>query len=155
MESSVGRWKEQYLAPYLFNEYLELVGDRIDINVAGSFAEMLTECADLEIPLASLAARRRRLMLTGGFPELLLVPRRGDEATALFDSQRILRSDAVERAIYKDIPQTFGIDNPMLLERMLYILGGQVAARKRSIGSVPIPSGVSSGRTPSTFGASR
>jgi hypothetical protein len=138
MESSVGRWKEQYLAPYLFNEYLELVGDRIDINVAGSFAEMLTECADLEIP-----------------PELLLVPRRGDEATALFDSQRILRSDAVERAIYKDIPQTFGIDNPMLLERMLYILGGQVAARKRSIGSVPIPSGVSSGRTPSTFGASR
>jgi predicted AAA+ superfamily ATPase len=37
-----------------------------------------------------------------------------------------LRSDAVERAIYKDIPQTFGVSEPMLLERLLYTLGGQI-----------------------------
>ena len=48
-----------------------------------------------------------------------------DEASALLQSQRILRNDAIERAIYKDIPQAFGVDNPMLLERMLYTLAGQ------------------------------
>jgi predicted AAA+ superfamily ATPase len=66
--------------------------------------------------------------LTGGFPELLLSGHAGrdDEATILLESQRILRSDAVDRAIYKDIPQAFNIDNPMLLERLLYTLAGQV-----------------------------
>lgn len=44
----------------------------------------------------------------------------------LLESQRILRSDAVERGVYKDIPQAYGIDNPMALERLLYILAGQV-----------------------------
>ena len=34
-------------------------------------------------------------------------------------------TDAVERAIYKDIPQAFGVDNPLLLERLLYTLAGQ------------------------------
>jgi predicted AAA+ superfamily ATPase len=37
-----------------------------------------------------------------------------------------LRSDAVERAIYKDIPQAFGVDNPKMLERLLYTLAGQI-----------------------------
>lgn len=47
----------------------------------------------------------------------------------------MLRSDAVERALYKDIPQSFGIDNPMLLERLLYVLAGQ-------IGGVLSPTGI-------------
>jgi predicted AAA+ superfamily ATPase len=45
----------------------------------------------------------------------------------LLSSQQLLRSDAVERAVYKDIPQSFGVDNPMMLERLLYVLAGQVA----------------------------
>lgn len=44
----------------------------------------------------------------------------------LLVSQQVLRNDAVERAIYKDIPQSFGIDHPMIVERLLYILAGQV-----------------------------
>jgi predicted AAA+ superfamily ATPase len=41
-------------------------------------------------------------------------------------SQRVLRSDAVERAIYKDLPQAFEIGEPVKLERLLYALAGQV-----------------------------
>lgn len=41
-------------------------------------------------------------------------------------AQQMLRSDAIERAIYKDIPQSYRIDNPMALERLLYILAGQI-----------------------------
>lgn len=38
----------------------------------------------------------------------------------------MLRSDAVERAIYKDIPQVFGVENPIVLERLLYVLAGRM-----------------------------
>ncbi|MCY4512664.1 MAG: AAA family ATPase [Bdellovibrionales bacterium] len=41
-------------------------------------------------------------------------------------SQQILKSDAIERAIYKDIPQSYRIDSPLTLERLLYVLAGQV-----------------------------
>src|SRR5690606_35168895 len=50
-----------------------------------------------------------------------------DDQARLLRSQRVLRSDAVERAIYKDIPQAFGVNDPLLLERMLYVLAGQMA----------------------------
>lgn len=40
-------------------------------------------------------------------------------------SQRVLRSDAIERAIYKDIPQSYRI-SPLTLERLLYVLAGQI-----------------------------
>ena len=40
--------------------------------------------------------------------------------------QQKLRSDAIERAIYKDIPQSYRIDSPLTLERLLYVLAGQV-----------------------------
>lgn len=66
-------------------------------------------------------------MLVGGFPELLNRRVEGeDEASQLLESQQVLRADAVERAIYKDIPQSFGLDNPMMLERLLYVLAAQV-----------------------------
>ena len=41
-------------------------------------------------------------------------------------SQQVLRSDAIERAIYKDIPQSYRIDSPLTLERLLYVLAGQI-----------------------------
>jgi predicted AAA+ superfamily ATPase len=47
------------------------------------------------------------------------------EESALLQSQRILRTDAVQSAVYKDIPQAFGVDSPLMLERLLYTLAGQ------------------------------
>lgn len=38
----------------------------------------------------------------------------------------MLRNDAVERAVYQDIPQSFGVGNPMMLERLLYVLAAQI-----------------------------
>ncbi len=128
LESGVGRWEEQYLAPYLFSEYLDLVGRGVSIPVEASLARTLEACIARNVRGDGLADLLRRFLLTGGFPELLIS--RGemeDEASALLESQRILRNDAVERAIYKDIPQVFGIDEPKQLERMLYTLAGQIA----------------------------
>ena len=41
-------------------------------------------------------------------------------------TQQILKSDAIEKAIYKDIPQSYKIDSPITLERLLYVLAGQI-----------------------------
>jgi predicted AAA+ superfamily ATPase len=127
LESGVGRWEEQYLAPYLFTEYLDLVGHRAAVPVQAALAETLDACIAARIDIADLADRRRRFLLTGGFPELLIdaKDRPSDEQSILLQSQRTLRNDAIERAIYKDIPQAFGVQNPKLLERMLYTLAGQ------------------------------
>lgn len=127
-ESGVGRWEEQYLAPYLFGEYLELYDETPDFEAAANLYETVAALGGSHLPIPGLAAHRRRFLLTGGFPELLIAAKSSneDEASLLLDSQRTLRSDAVERAIYKDLPQAFGIDNPMLMERLLYTLAGQI-----------------------------
>jgi len=127
LESGIGRWEEQYLAPYLFDEYLGLLGDQPDLPVGPSLGETLQRLSEGSWWEPRLAPMRQRFSLIGGFPELLLgADPMIDDETYLLKSQRVLRSDAVERAIYKDIPQAFGVSEPMLLERLLYVLAGQV-----------------------------
>lgn len=127
-ESGVGRWEEQYLAPYLFGEYLELFDEPSNLDPSPRLHETISSLVEWHPSMPALAAHRRRFLLTGGFPELLIAAKASgeDEASLLLDSQRTLRSDAIERAIYKDLPQAFGIDNPMLMERLLYTLAGQI-----------------------------
>jgi predicted AAA+ superfamily ATPase len=127
-ESGVGRWEEQYLAPYLFGEYLELFEQPSFADAGASLSETVDMLIGQRPFISNLASLRRKFLLTGGFPELLIAAKASDEdeASLLLDSQRTLRSDAVERAVYKDIPQAFGVDNPMLMERLLYTLAGQI-----------------------------
>jgi predicted AAA+ superfamily ATPase len=128
-ESGVGRWDERYMAPYLFTEYLELVGRPVAVPVRSNLGETIDACIEENLQVSNLVEHRRRYLLTGGFPELLLAKREPlmDEASLLLESQRTLRNDAVERAIYRDIQQAFGVENPMVLERLLYTLAGSVA----------------------------
>ena len=129
LESGVGRWEEQYLSPYLFPEFLSLVGRPVSIPVASNLSETLASCIDARVDVSGLAGLRRSFLLTGGFPELLIERKTidlEDDASLLLQSQRILKTDAVDRAIYMDIPQAFQVSNPRLLERMLYSLAGQI-----------------------------
>lgn len=131
-ESGVGRWDEYNLAPYSFDEFLNLLGRGVDLPSGSTLGDSLRACIDDPPTLPDIANLRRRFMLTGGFPELLIRTRGADDlaeadaGSLLIESQKTLGADAVERAIYKDIPQVFGIDNPMVLERLLYVLGGQI-----------------------------
>jgi uncharacterized protein len=129
VESGIGRWSEHFLMPYLFSEYLELLGQAPDIDVGPTLEDTLNGLPRA-VPPSDLESLRRSFLLLGGFPELIVRDRvRGGEPDVdrLLISQSVLRSDAVERAIYKDIPQSFGIDHPMILERLLYVLAGQVS----------------------------
>lgn len=115
-------WEEHQLPPSLLSEYLPVtVEAHLGATIEGALAE--------PVPLEPLRRAARRLLLVGGFPELLadLGDEELDEESAALESQRTLRSDAVERAVYKDIPQSFGIENPLMLERVLYVLATQMA----------------------------
>jgi predicted AAA+ superfamily ATPase len=127
-ESGVGRWEEQYLAPYLFGEYLELKSKAVPVPVEERLDLTIGACLSAPQNFSALEPYRKTFLLTGGFPELLIGSTISDAdiASSVLQSQRTLRSDAVERAIYKDIPQEFGVDNPMMLERLLYTLAGQL-----------------------------
>ena len=103
-----------------------------------SLAEELHRLEDGSRPEPSVSETRRLLMLVGGFPELLTQSAgwslpdehdasQGDSTGDLIAAQQSLREDSVERAVYKDIPQAFQIDNPMMLERLMYLLAGQAA----------------------------
>lgn len=127
-ESGVGRWLEQYLFPYSFLEFLELMGVPSDIEAEDTLSDTITLLRPGLQASRTLTGWRTAFLLVGGFPELLLHTdwEAGGEESRLLTSQRVLRSDAVERAVYKDIPQSFGVDNPMALERLLYVLAAQV-----------------------------
>lgn len=126
MESGIGRWEEQYLLPYSFGEYLELAGrpawtpatDDLLQTIAGVMAST---------PDPQFAGDRRRYLLVGGFPELLQsLPGGEDDTSVLLRSQQTLRQQAVQRVAAQDIPQAFDIKDPITLERLLYLLAGQV-----------------------------
>ncbi|MBD3672882.1 MAG: ATP-binding protein [Planctomycetaceae bacterium] len=126
-ESGVGRWEEHFLSPCLFTEYLDLIhADYQNYECRDSLDESI-QAAINQFNVQDLSIERRKFLVTGGFPELLINnPGSADETSALLRSQRTLRSDAIEKAIYKDIPQSFGISEPTKLERLLYTLAGQI-----------------------------
>jgi uncharacterized protein len=134
MESGVGRWDEHYHAPYLLSEYIALRGGELP-PVSASLPEAVTQAVEGTLPQGpgNLTDALRRFLLVGGFPELLN-PEPGDLQGELLRSQRVLRSDAVERAVYKDIPLAFGMSDPLKLECLLYILAGQVGGIVRPAG---------------------
>ncbi len=150
LESGVGRWEEQHLAPYSFTEFLDFVAappgvadgndggarwrGEAEATLADTIAAMPSGPSGCDV----FSNERRRLMMVGGFPELLRFAGEAShqaddgyehsEAELLLLSQQVLRPDAVERAVYKDIPQSFGVDNPMMLERLLYVLADQISS---------------------------
>lgn len=130
LESGVGRWAEQYLAPCLFTEYLHLRGKSVGLSVRGTLAETIEVNVKQARITSEVSDERGRYLLIGGFPELLMAESserpQSDIADELLRSQKVLRDDAVQKAVYQDIPQVFGVQNPLSLERLLYVLAGQI-----------------------------
>lgn len=107
----------------------ELEAARQVFMLIGGFPELLVRSydelrsaagADHDPTGAAIAEQQPAANLSDGSE------RSQDLVNLVLTSQQILRSDAVERAIYKDIPQSFGINDPLRLERLLYLLAGQI-----------------------------
>lgn len=127
IESGIGRWSEQYLTPYMFSEFLQLRGmDTKTPHTSQGLFETLAAVVSDQPDYRNLSQLLKLFLLVGGFPELLEALREDDIESGLFRSQQVLRSEAVQRVAGMDIPQAFDIKNPLLLERLLYILAGQM-----------------------------
>lgn len=127
-ESGVGRWEEHDLPPYSFREFLELAKGGVELPGGETLAAQLRACAEARVALPDLDRLRRTFLLAGGFPELLFdqIERRVDEGALAIRSRQNLSKDAIQRTIYQDIPQAVGVQSPRELERLLYVLAGQV-----------------------------
>jgi len=128
VESGIGRWKERYLMPYSFDEYLKLRGSPIhQIDIGTDLFETIRSATGTVPADKSLTVLRDKYLLVGGFPELLLAGAEDEPLdAAVIRSQQVLRSEAVQRVAGMDIPQVFNIKSPQVLERLVYILAGQM-----------------------------
>ncbi|MCA9294691.1 MAG: ATP-binding protein [Phycisphaerales bacterium] len=129
VESGIGRWTEQFLTPYNFDEYLRLHNQDLSMPAVTSLHATLRAAVQRETPLPNLAASRTLYAVVGGFPELLLQHDGLPLEEALLRSQQTLRSEAVQRVTGMDLPQTFQIREPIILERLLYLLAGQMCGQ--------------------------
>jgi len=126
-ESGVGRWDEVYLGPCLLDEQMDLAGIEVRLRVEATLAETLEGLGEAEVDAAKLARALEEHLLIGGFPGLLSdAEAREEPAQRFLRAQGVVRHDAIERALFRDVPQVFGIDDPALLERLLYLLAGEV-----------------------------
>jgi len=130
-ESGAGRWTEIRLMPYLFDEALSLAGDPPPAVPASVFEapdlhSALVAAADDPRFVSGSVGLRDALMdflLVGGFPETVADFR---ERRDILRAQEILRDDAFDKIVFKDIPQAFGMSDPVLLQQLAYSLAGQV-----------------------------
>lgn len=139
LESGVGRWEEIYLGPCQLSEALDLLGYESPIRVGPTLAD--TVAANLTETLPARVSDVRELLLAaGGYPELLLHLGRPPEGTlpgtatrrVLPDLMERLRSDGMERVVYRDIQQSPPLVRPLQLEKLAYLLadrtGGVVSS---------------------------
>lgn len=124
------RFEDHPLAPYHLGEVVELLGGHHPLPLGSTLAETLEECARAGIGDPDLETRRLLLVCAGGFPELLQdvsqVVVLADLDERLSRSERLLGTEVVERAIYKDLPRTERTESPAALERLLYTLAGRL-----------------------------
>jgi predicted AAA+ superfamily ATPase len=97
-ESLAGRIFEFEMAPLSFREYLEFKG----IKVARIYTEEIKKALN-------------HYLLTGGFPELV------DESDPFF-IRKYIKEGIIDKAVFREIPATFGIDDPSLLEKIINII---------------------------------
>jgi predicted AAA+ superfamily ATPase len=68
LESGVGRWSEQHLTPYLFNEFLDLIGEDVDLDADTTLAATIRSLPAGQRTPPRYEAGRRAFMLVGGSP---------------------------------------------------------------------------------------
>ncbi len=128
IESGIGRWSEQFLTPYNFLEFLELSNSvPEEFQPTSSLSECLSSAAKLTSDSFPSPEKLNLYMLVGGFPEIILNELDADNLeTSMLRSQQTLRNEAVQRVTGMDLPQVFHVQHPIELERLLYLLAGQM-----------------------------
>jgi len=128
IESGIGRWSEQFLAPYNFLEYLYLTNTTYKPpQTSSTLSQSISFAMQAAAGGDALSDSLNLYMLVGGFPEILLNELDpNDIQKSMLRSQQRLRSEAVQKVTGMDLPQVFHVQHPIELERLLYLLAGQM-----------------------------
>jgi predicted AAA+ superfamily ATPase len=131
-ETGVGRWRESFLSPLLFHDFLRIQDIEID-----SYKDDLDWLEAWQFPKCKrnrteLMEALQQYVMVGGFPELAKDAGISRSEAMIYRSQEVLLADAILRSLYKDLTQAYDIQNPLALEKLLYALAGQVGGILRS-----------------------
>ena len=95
IESGVGRWEEQFLAPYHLSEYLELDGSNIRIDAESTLADTMTK--SLIVPTSSYAGRGNSASSTHAHRWLSRVAHRDQKGRGRRGASPCIPNDPQER----------------------------------------------------------
>lgn len=97
-ESLAGRIFEFEMKPLSFREYLEFK----EIKITKIYSEEIKKALN-------------HYLLIGGFPELV-------EETDPFFIRKYIKEGIIDKAIFREIPETFSIEDPSMLEKIMNII---------------------------------
>lgn len=122
-ESLAGRTVEHTLLPFSFPDYLFCIKKNkelrdIVLREGKDFSFEALPFQDAFLPFKKeIMIEFNRYLLWGGFPHLFEV---ADE----FLKYKLLREDVLEKVIYRDLVELFGIKKPFVLEKLFLYLAG-------------------------------
>src|SRR5262249_44196809 len=121
-ESLAGRTLEELVLPFSFAEYVHF--KLRDPRAAAAAADLATRDLRTLPDTTDWIPYRRSLEILfdeyvakGGFPHILAV-----EAPMVW--KKLLREDIVEKVLYRDLVEWFGVKKPVVLERLFFYLTG-------------------------------
>ncbi len=119
-ESGVGRWHTIRLTTLSFYEYLRLKEvDVGEIPCLDSLHYLFTwptgQFLRTSEAASTLTGHFHGYLLRGGFPQLVRIPE-------LFDAQRLLREDIVDKVLKRDMTALYGVRNILEMERLFLYL---------------------------------
>jgi len=146
-ESLAGRLLEYVMLPLGFGEFLKFYfsfhpSQKINIpkEIGGNFYQKYYWSTKHHLDFLFLKEKISKVfehfLLWGGFPE-------GFSTDSLNLWQEKLREDIIKKQIYYDITKTFEIQNPSLIEKMLYLIGqnqSQVFTYETFLQNLPVRS---------------
>jgi len=119
-ESLVGRIVEENLYPFSYSEYVECTKN---LALSVSYEELskgnfsMLDNVEHDSKANQLKIALNEYAIKGGFPEYF------NERTFLIWS-RLIKSDVVDKTIYKDLVRLYDIKMPSILEKLLVYLAG-------------------------------
>jgi hypothetical protein len=127
-DALIGRCLEEKILPFSFRDFLLYHHGKSELGEKVSHVELefskgdglLTGAQALTTELVTLNAVLTSYLRQGGFAHVL-------EEKDSFLFKKRLQEDVVEKIIYRDPAQLYGIAQPSVLERLFYCLVGQTA----------------------------
>jgi predicted AAA+ superfamily ATPase len=133
-ESLLGRITDIHILPFCFDQFLRfysllkgtfdyhryaalLPSQSVFDNPQIYYKQLKAKMADLSFFDLSLNKAVKTFLISGGYPEYF-------KTDSILYWQKILTEDIIDKGLYRDIVSFYRVSNPVILERLLYLIAG-------------------------------